>query len=172
MSTKLSSCLPDFPLGSALTDSLTKQMASPHPNFPFSVLDINRRRTPGEAGARSCTPANARFECDASELMLMLVGCCYSIAAALRRALLTSSSLMRGTPGPRWATPSHTFSPPHFFPGLFLPAREARMAAKAPSQLPLYKEADKQTASPPPSATAHEERGCYCGACCDIGNSS
>lgn len=94
MSTKLSSCLPDFPLGSALTDSLTKQMASPHPNFPLSVLDFNRRRAPGEAGARSCTPANTRFQRDASESTLMPIGRCYSISAALRRALLTSFSLM------------------------------------------------------------------------------
>lgn len=75
-----------------------------------------------------------------------------------------------------WATPQRgIFRPDHIsFLVCFRPAREARMApeARAPSQLPLYKEADKQTASSPPSATAHEERGCYCGACCDIGNSS
>lgn len=134
------SCLVVFQISRSAPRSLVpwqKQMASPHPNFPFSVLDINRRRTPGEAGACSCTPANTRFECDASELMRMLIGCCYSISAALQRALLTSFSLMRWTPGRLTGRPPAThFSPPkHFFPGLFSPRTWGQNGGESPCSL-------------------------------------
>lgn len=98
----------------------------------------------------------------------MLIGCCHSISAALQRALLPVEFVAELDPGhkmnhwaPQWALPGDTdfLRQTHFFSGLLLPPREARMAAKAcaPSQLPLHKEADKQTASLLPSATAHDE---------------